>query len=69
MVESVIWDAGGYRKFGLFVSLGVYTIWLMAIHPSPSQHGFGVIDCFGMNPIYCDYRCEPMGWYSGQKGA
>ena len=49
--------------------LGVYTILLMPIHPSPSQHGFGVIDCFGMNPDYCDYRCEPMGWYAGQKGA
>ena len=47
----------------------MYTIWLMPIHPSPYQNGFSVIDCFGMNPDYCDYRCEPIGWYAGLKGA
>jgi glycosidase len=35
-------------------SLGADTIWLMPIHPSPSQHGYDVIDYFAVNPDYGD---------------
>ncbi len=33
-------------------SLGVQTIWLMPIHPSPSYHGYDVTDYYDINPDY-----------------
>lgn len=33
-------------------SLNVNTLWLMPIYPSPSVHGYDVIDFFGVNPEY-----------------
>jgi glycosidase len=33
-------------------SLGVDTIWLMPIYPSPSYHGYDVADFFAVNPDY-----------------
>ncbi|MCB2178494.1 hypothetical protein KQH61_03675 [bacterium] len=33
-------------------SLGVDTIWLMPIYPSPSYHGYDVTDFFAVNPDY-----------------
>jgi len=35
-------------------SLGANTIWLMPIHPTPSEHGYDVIDYFAVNPEYGD---------------
>jgi alpha-amylase len=32
--------------------LGINAIWLMPIHPSPSNHGYDVIDYFAVNPEY-----------------
>ena len=34
--------------------LGVNALWLMPIHPSPSYHGYDVIDYFDVNPQYGD---------------
>ncbi len=33
-------------------SLGITALWLMPIHPSPSYHGYDVIDYRGINPQY-----------------
>lgn len=35
-------------------SLGVDALWLMPIHPSPSYHGYDVMDYFSVNPEYGD---------------
>ncbi|MEZ4629571.1 MAG: alpha-amylase family glycosyl hydrolase [Deinococcales bacterium] len=32
--------------------LGITGIWLMPIHPSPSYHGYDIIDYYGINPAY-----------------
>jgi glycosidase len=34
--------------------LGVSTIWLLPVHPSPSYHGYDVTDYFSVNPQYGD---------------
>jgi len=65
--KTLLHEALSIYYFGEGI-VGMYTIWLMPIHPSPSQHGFGVIDCFRMNLDFCDYRCEPMDWYADRKG-
>ncbi len=33
-------------------SLGADTLWLMPIHPSPSAHGYDVVEYFSVNPDY-----------------
>ena len=33
-------------------ALGANVIWLMPIHPSPSDHGYDVIDFFEVHPLY-----------------
>ena len=33
-------------------SLGVKTLWLMPIHPSPSYHGYDVTDYYGIHPDF-----------------
>src|SRR5689334_17848095 len=33
-------------------SLGVNAIWLMRIHPSPSYHGYDVLNYYAVNPQY-----------------
>ncbi len=35
-----------------FVDLGIDGIWLMPIHPSPSKHGYSVLDFYDVNPEY-----------------
>ena len=35
-------------------SIGANTLWLMPIYPSPSQHGYDVMDFFDINPDYGD---------------
>lgn len=34
------------------VELGVNAVWFMPIHPSPSYHGYDVVDYFSVNPEY-----------------
>ena len=40
------------EKLDYLQSLGINAIWLMPIHPSPSYHGYDVIDYFKVNPDY-----------------
>ncbi len=35
-----------------FVDLGVDGLWLMPIHPSPTKHGYDVLDYYDVNPDY-----------------
>src|SRR5688500_15540471 len=35
-------------------SLGITALWLMPIHPSPSYHGYDVMDYFAVNPEFGD---------------
>ena len=44
--------AGVTEKIDYIQSLGVDTIWLMPIYPSPSDHGYDVTDFFSVNPEY-----------------
>ena len=39
-------------KLDYLQNLGVTALWLMPIHPSPSYHGYDVINYFGVNPDY-----------------
>ncbi len=39
-------------RLDYIVELGVNTLWLMPIHPSPSAHGYDVSDYFEVNPDY-----------------
>jgi glycosidase len=39
-------------KLDYLQDLGVNAIWLMPIHPSPSYHGYDVINYFNVNPQY-----------------
>ena len=39
-------------KLDYLESLGVNAIWLMPIHPSPSYHGYDVLDYYAVNPDY-----------------
>ena len=43
---------GVTQKLDYLRELGVNAIWLMPIHPSPSYHGYDVIDYFAVNPEY-----------------
>ena len=48
-----IGDFNGIRqKLDYIESLGVNGIWLMPIHPSPSYHGYDVLDYYNVNPDY-----------------
>lgn len=40
------------QKLNYLSDLGVTAIWLMPIHPSPSYHGYDVIDYYEVNPEY-----------------
>ncbi len=40
------------EKLDYIQGLGVDAIWLMPIHPSPSYHGYDVINYFNVNPQY-----------------
>ncbi len=40
------------QKLDYLQSLGVTAIWLMPIHPSPSYHGYDVINYYAVNPQY-----------------
>ena len=39
-------------KLDYLQNLGVTGLWLMPIHPSPTYHGYDVINYFGVNPDY-----------------
>ncbi|GAB4402124.1 MAG: alpha-amylase family glycosyl hydrolase [Anaerolineales bacterium] len=39
-------------KLDYLEELGVNAIWLMPIHPSPSYHGYDVLDYYAVNPEY-----------------
>lgn len=39
-------------KLDYLQTLGVRGLWLMPIHPSPSYHGYDVIDYYAINPQY-----------------
>lgn len=43
---------GVTQKLGYLEALGVNAIWLMPIHPSPSYHGYDVLDYYAVNPEY-----------------
>lgn len=43
---------GIIEKLDYIEALGVDTIWLMPIHPSPSVHGYDVTDYYLVNPDY-----------------
>jgi alpha-amylase len=43
---------GVTQKLDYLQSLGVNAIWLMPIHPSPSYHGYDVINYYNVNPDY-----------------
>jgi alpha-amylase len=40
------------QKLDYIQGLGVNAIWLMPVHPSPSYHGYDVINYFNVNPDY-----------------
>lgn len=44
--------AGVASKAGYLEDLGVSTVWLMPINPSPSYHGYDVSDYYAVNPDY-----------------
>ena len=43
---------GVTEKLSYLADLGIKTIWLMPIHPSPSYHGYDVSDYYNVNPDY-----------------
>ncbi len=43
---------GVEQKLDYLQSLNVTVLWLMPIHPSPSEHGYDVADYFAVNPEY-----------------
>ena len=43
---------GVTQKLPYLADLGVKTLWLMPIHPSPSYHGYDVKDYYDVNPEY-----------------
>ncbi len=48
-----IGDLLGVReKIPYLADLGIKTVWLMPIHPSPSYHGYDVTDYYDVNPDY-----------------
>ncbi len=40
------------QKLDYLQSLGVTALWLMPIHPSPSYHGYDVLNYYAVNPQY-----------------
>ncbi len=40
------------QKLDYLEDLGINAIWLMPIHPSPSYHGYDVLDYYAVNPEY-----------------
>ena len=40
------------QKLDYLQQLGINAIWLMPIHPSPSYHGYDVLDYYAVNPDY-----------------
>ncbi|MCX6082724.1 MAG: alpha-amylase family glycosyl hydrolase [Chloroflexi bacterium] len=40
------------QKLDYLKSLGITAIWLMPIHPSPSYHGYDVVNYYTVNPQY-----------------
>jgi len=40
------------RKLDYLRALGIDAIWLMPIHPSPSYHGYDVLNFYAVNPQY-----------------
>ena len=40
------------QKLDYLKNLGINAIWLMPIHPSPSYHGYDVMDYYNVNPEY-----------------
>jgi alpha-amylase len=43
---------GIIQKLDYIQSLGVNALWLMPIHPSPSYHGYDVLNYYAVNPQY-----------------
>ena len=43
---------GVQEKLPYLAGLGIKTLWLMPIHPSPSYHGYDVTDYFNVNPDF-----------------
>lgn len=43
---------GVAQKLDYLESLGITALWLMPIHPSPSYHGYDVLDYYDVNPQY-----------------
>ncbi len=43
---------GVTQRLDYLQSLGVTALWLMPIHPSPSYHGYDVLNYYAVNPAY-----------------
>lgn len=43
---------GILQRMDYLQSLGVTALWLMPIHPSPSYHGYDVLNYYAVNPAY-----------------
>ncbi|PWH13753.1 MAG: alpha-amylase [Anaerolineae bacterium] len=43
---------GILQRLDYLQSLGVNALWLMPIHPSPSYHGYDVLNYYAVNPAY-----------------
>jgi alpha-amylase len=43
---------GVTQKLDYLQSLGINALWLMPIHPSPSYHGYDVLNYYAVNPDY-----------------
>lgn len=51
--QDGIGDFTGIKEnLDYFVELGIDTLWLMPIHPSPTYHGYDVLDYYDVNPEY-----------------
>jgi alpha-amylase len=51
--EDGIGDFNGItQKLDYLQELGITAIWLMPIHPSPSYHGYDVLNYYNVNPEY-----------------
>lgn len=40
------------QKLDYLQELGINAVWLMPLHPSPSYHGYDVLNYYGVNPEY-----------------
>ncbi len=57
---------GVASKLDYLKDMGIKTVWLMPIHPSPTYHGYDVTDYYAVNPDYgtmddFDYLVEEAG--------